>query len=101
MTGLAKGAAAPGKETVGSVSIKALYEIARSKQQVCPGDGLRQRAPTTAAAPLRPCLPSTLNLVTPHAAFTQFDPIQKLLPLEGICKCLIGQARSMGIKVTR
>jgi large subunit ribosomal protein L11 len=30
--GVAKGAAAPGKETVASVSVKAVYEIARAKQ---------------------------------------------------------------------
>ena len=32
--GVAKGASAPGKEFVGTVSVKGIYEIARSKQQV-------------------------------------------------------------------
>lgn len=32
VAGVAKGAGAPGKETVGSVSVKAIYEIAKSKQ---------------------------------------------------------------------
>lgn len=33
VTGITKGAATPGKETVGTVSVKAIYEIAKSKQQ--------------------------------------------------------------------
>lgn len=36
VTGVAKGAGAPGKETVGTVSVKAIYEIAKSKQQFDP-----------------------------------------------------------------
>jgi large subunit ribosomal protein L11 len=32
VTGLEKGAATPGKEVVGTVSVKAIYEIAKSKQ---------------------------------------------------------------------
>ena len=32
---------------------------------------------------------------------SQFDPVQKNMELEGICKCLVGQARSMGLKVSR
>lgn len=36
VTGIAKGASNPGKETVGTVSVKALYEIAKSKQQFDP-----------------------------------------------------------------
>ena len=34
VVGIAKGASAPGKEVAGTVSIKAIYEIAKSKQQV-------------------------------------------------------------------
>lgn len=35
-TGVAKGAAMPGHQKVGSVSVKAIYEIARTKQQFDP-----------------------------------------------------------------
>ena len=34
VVGIAKGSSAPGKETAGTVSIKAIYEIAKSKQTV-------------------------------------------------------------------
>lgn len=40
VTGLAKGATSPGKEVVGNVSLRALYEIAMSKKKVgaCGGE---------------------------------------------------------------
>lgn len=62
VTGLEKGSTNPGKDVAGDVSIRALYEIAKSKKQ--------------------------------------FDPMMKGLPLESICKSIIGSARSMGLKVT-
>jgi len=36
VTGITKGAASPGKETVATINVKALYEIAKSKQQFDP-----------------------------------------------------------------
>jgi large subunit ribosomal protein L11 len=36
VTGRAKGAATPGHETVGTVSVKALFEIARARQAADP-----------------------------------------------------------------
>ena len=63
VTGLAKGATSPGKDVAGEVSIKALYEIALSKQA--------------------------------------HDSSAANLPLQGIVKCMLGSARSMGLRVTR
>ena len=56
-----KGANNPGKEYVGSVSLKHVYEIAKIKQTELRLSGLS---------------------------------------LEGICKTVIAQARSIGVKVT-
>lgn len=58
--GRIRGAMQPGKEIIGKVSLKHIYDIARIKQ-------------------------SELRLSS--------------LPLKGLCKSVIGQARSIGIEV--
>jgi large subunit ribosomal protein L11 len=63
VTGLQKLASNPGKETVGSISVKAIYEIAKSKKE--------------------------------------YDPVLKYHSLESIAKCIVGSARSMGLKLTK
>lgn len=53
VTGVAKGAKMPGKESVGSVSVKAVYEIAKSKEQhdpTCQGLPLESIARSIAAS---------------------------------------------------
>ena len=59
--GIDKGAARPGHETVGTVTLKQIYEIALAKQRV--------------------------------------DKHLQALPLEGICRSIMGTATSMGIEV--
>jgi large subunit ribosomal protein L11 len=52
VTGLAKGAALPGSQVVGNLSVKAVYEIARSKEQfdpMCKGLALESIARSIAA----------------------------------------------------
>lgn len=44
VAGVTKGAAMPGKETVGSVSLRSLYEIAVVKQQFDEAEGLKPLA---------------------------------------------------------
>eukprot|EP01147_Barroeca_monosierra_P006813 gene6812-387_t len=58
--GITKGASSPGKEVIGTVTLKQIYEIATVKKQ---------------------------------------DDKFRNTPLVGVCRCLIGSARSMGIKV--
>eukprot|EP00056_Hartaetosiga_gracilis_P016631 m.5556 g.5556 ORF g.5556 m.5556 type:complete len:151 (-) comp4374_c0_seq1:28-480(-) len=58
--GIEKGATKPGKETVGSVTLRQVYEIATVKSQ---------------------------------------DEKFRNTPLQGVCKCIIGSARSMGLNV--
>jgi large subunit ribosomal protein L11 len=60
--GLAKGASQPGKQKVGKLTLKHIYEIAVIKKQ---------------------------------------DPFLAEVPLQGMCRCLIGSARTMGIEVVK
>eukprot|EP00051_Salpingoeca_urceolata_P028866 m.488262 g.488262 ORF g.488262 m.488262 type:complete len:147 (-) comp25678_c0_seq1:111-551(-) len=60
--GVEKGANNPGKEIVGQVTLKQIYEIAKIKSQ---------------------------------------DVVFRNTDLQGVCKCLIGSARSMGIEIVR
>ena len=59
--GVAKGSSRPGHETVGTVTLKQIYEIALQKQNA--------------------------------------DKHLQSLPLEGICRSIVGSALSMGIEV--
>jgi len=94
VTGLAKGAASPGKEVVGNVSLRALYEIAMSKKKVGACGGRGGGGGILRALHASPHLHPHSN--PPHL---QFDPKAAELGEEGIVKCLIGTARGMGLKV--